>query len=175
MGMTTVRNRLLNGASVPLANVRVEVYLLAPGPNDLAFDAGSAQIISKTTVLTDNNGYWTLNLVPNAQITPASTAYQAITYVIGQQNLSSIFEVPASGGPYDLEGILTEAPEIIGLRTRYWYDSVTLDEDGLISVTFTTEFGIDAETGLPYYAPGGVVAGEEALLLEDLTLFQPGR
>lgn len=173
--MTTVRNRLLNEASVPLANIRVEVYLLAPGPSDVAFNAASAQIVSKTTVLTGADGYWSLNLVPNSQITPGNTAYQAVHYVVGGPNVSSIFLAPSTGGPYDLVDVLTEAPSSIAPRNRQWYDTAAMDEGGNVAVTFTTDFGIDATTGQPYYAPGHVVPGEEAVLLEDLTLFQPGR
>lgn len=54
-----------------------------------------------------------------------------------------------------------------------WYDSAELVDD-VVQVTFTTPFGIDASTGVPYFDPGNVTAGEEAVLLGDLTLVQPG-
>lgn len=55
-----------------------------------------------------------------------------------------------------------------------WYTSATL-VDGVVNVDFSTPFGIDATTGDPYFDPGFVTPGEEAVLLEDLTLMQPGR
>lgn len=172
--MTVVQNILLNEASEPQAGVRVEIYLLAPGPADEAFNAASAQIVSKKTLFTDNSGLWSLTMIPNSTITPANTTYKVIHYILGGMNVVSFFNVPSSGGPYNLADVLTEPPSSIAPRYRAWYDTVSMDEDGVITVTFSTDFGIDAESGHPYYAPGRVVPGEEAVLLEDLTLFKPG-
>lgn len=46
--------------------------------------------------------------------------------------------------------------------------------DGLVHLDFTTPWGITSE-GVPYYDPGAVTAGEEAILMPDLTLIQVGR
>lgn len=56
-----------------------------------------------------------------------------------------------------------------------WYGSAVINDDGRVAVEFTTPFGIDANTGLPYFDPGNVTSGEEAVLLPDLSLIQPGR
>lgn len=57
-----------------------------------------------------------------------------------------------------------------------WYSDASYDPDtDTVAVTFTTPFGIDASTGVPYFDPGAVTAGEEAVLIEDLSLVQPGR
>lgn len=73
----------------------------------------------------------------------------------------------------DVQAAIQEVRDEAGGGSYGWYQTAELVDD-VIEVTFTTPFGIDITTGEPYFDPGNVTPGEEAVLLPDLTLMQPG-
>lgn len=57
---------------------------------------------------TDTNGFWTLNLVPNPNVSPLGT-----TYMVSTPYNSYEISVPASAGPYQTTSILVMTPNSI--------------------------------------------------------------
>jgi hypothetical protein len=86
-----------------LSNVTVKISL----------DYGKATAISpvvnldgrQVEVVTDANGYWQANLVPNTNINPANT-----TYTVRTPYRSYQISVPAGPGPYQVSSILISTP-----------------------------------------------------------------
>lgn len=112
--MTTVTNTLLNGVSAPLVGIRTEIVLLAPGTTDNAFDEDSAQVVSRVQTLTDGSGTWTLDLIPNSQITPANTYYKVTHHILGVgADQFSTFIVPDNDDTNTLESILAVEPDAL--------------------------------------------------------------
>jgi hypothetical protein len=86
-----------------LNNAQIEIWL--------SFDLAAAitplvNLESKRLRLTtDPNGYWQVNLVPNANISPANTVYNIRTPYRTYQII-----VPSAGGPYQSSSLATTAP-----------------------------------------------------------------
>lgn len=107
--MTTVTNIVTNAASEPLADIRVEILLLTgDGP---AWTEDDVQIISRTSTLTEVDGSWSLDLIPNSSITPDNTIYQAVHYVPGVVNPVITFVVPDDAGPHTLVSLVQSVPD----------------------------------------------------------------
>lgn len=113
--MTTVTNIVTDAASRPLPDVLAEIFLLAPDEGDAAWTDDS-QVLSRVSVRTNSSGEWSLNLIPNSELTPSGTAYKVFHYIPGTVTSEAVFIVPPTGGPYTLFSLLTDAPEDIPLR-----------------------------------------------------------
>lgn len=99
--MTTVRNTLKNPAGGPLVGEHVAISLVTAG-----FVTGSSyEVLTSSVITTDATGLWTVNLTPNADITPAGTYY-----VVRQPGGDVLtINVPASGTHW-VHTLLVAAP-----------------------------------------------------------------
>lgn len=109
--MRNVQNTVVDDTGQPMVGVRVEIYLLAPGLDDTAFDNNSNQIIGKVITTTDDDGLWSVDLIPNELITPANTVYLAVTMPIGLPNVRSAFILPDNDDTHLLKDLLVEPPD----------------------------------------------------------------
>lgn len=105
--MTTVTNTLVNETNTPLSDILIEVTLVTEvGQN--AF-VGDVQIASRVTVRTDGDGQWSLDLFPNADISPAGTQYRVRQFIPGFFDQVTVFTVPVEGAtpvPYSLSELI---------------------------------------------------------------------
>jgi len=118
--MTTVNETVnLPGAALANATGQVNVSVaLYDGANVVkGFHATSGTtIVSPRTVQLDGSAAWSMNLKPNSEITPANTVYRRI---IEGPNFAftDYITVPASGGPYRVDQILTSPPVVVPSST----------------------------------------------------------
>lgn len=71
--MREVHGTVVNSSSTPLANVRIEITLIT----EVSFILASNESIMPNQILfTDAMGDWSVNLVPNDEITPTGTLYR---------------------------------------------------------------------------------------------------
>lgn len=111
--MTIVNNIIIDESSDPIANVYVEVRLIAFLDQNLesrtSTFAGDVQVLSRVTTRSDFNGAWSLDLIANEDITPANSFYRVIERVHGNVDQELTFVVP-TGGPQNLVDLLVEVP-----------------------------------------------------------------
>lgn len=109
-----MRDDLLWPNNTPMAGVAVEIFTLAPLPNEEAFSPVSQKtVVGKITVRTQitglNPGRLEVDLIPTANLIPVGTVYQAIVKIKGSVVYNPIFTVPDSG-PAWIGANLTDAP-----------------------------------------------------------------
>jgi hypothetical protein len=106
--MTTVTNTLIDATSTPIPGVPVEIRLLAPTETNESFIANDSQVVARISAVTNSNGTWTLDLIPNADITPSGSQYEVIHIIPGFETApeSLLFEVIDSPTPISLHDLL---------------------------------------------------------------------
>lgn len=182
-----VFNALVDEAGEPVVGAYIEIRLLATTNlnNESRSPAfyGQSEVVSRIVARSDSDGRWEFTLIANADMEPANTYYRVWERISGLPDKILTFAVPGTGGPYWVGDLLIDPPDDLpnpggggsGGNSYGWYDDATIGDDGQIVVEFTSLFGINEDTGLPYYNSEGATEGEEAVLLPDLTLMQPGR
>jgi hypothetical protein len=106
--MTVVQGTALDSGKSPLAHAQVRVTLVTGTPTMPGYST-LGELIGPHTALTDDTGAWSIDLVPNNQITPPGTYY-----LVTEANGTSMIEVPDSGGPYSVGSILVTTPPPLG-------------------------------------------------------------
>lgn len=116
--MTTIVDTWVDPAGGPIAEALVTARLRtsATDPNAPGFDSSAlTTVVPPVSTMTNAAGQLTLELTPNANFdddTPGS--YYEITVKAGQRTYPPILvEVPAAGGPYTLQDLLTQVPAAI--------------------------------------------------------------
>ena len=102
-----VTNTLVDEDGIPASSVVVQIVLLSStfAPLSEAFD-GNVEINPNHNLHADVEGTWTLNLFPNAQITPAGTVYQ-VTHVLPAGDQVVRFVVPVDGATPSIHPLST--------------------------------------------------------------------
>lgn len=102
----TVHNVVTDPSGSPLKGVIVRVALVVSATTSRAPGYTTAgDIISTATAITDADGTWSMELVPNSAITPANTFYR-----VSEIGYPSEIVVPSTGGPYLVGSILASPP-----------------------------------------------------------------
>jgi hypothetical protein len=69
--MTVVHDAVMKPDGTPWSDLLVEVWLVVPGWDPVVDES----ILGRTSVLTDAQGAWSMDLVPNGDLVPADTFY----------------------------------------------------------------------------------------------------
>lgn len=107
--VTLITETINNPGSVIPRSASIDVYLagtngaLTEGFVNGVSIAGHHRIPTST-------GKWTLDLTGNSAITPAGTAWRRVVTVAGATIADDFLSVPAAGGPYRVDQVLTLAP-----------------------------------------------------------------
>jgi len=106
--MTVIQGTALDSGQSPIAHAQVRITLVTGTPTMPGYTA-AGELIGPHPVLADTNGVWSIDLVPNSQITPPNTYYQ-----VTEANGTSMIQVPDSGGPYSVGAVLVTTPPPLG-------------------------------------------------------------
>lgn len=99
--MTIVQNKVFNASGEPIAGAYVPISLSTPGY------LSDGTIVAPITAVTDVNGLWQADLVPNGDITPEGTYYR-----VNESGVISFIAVPSGGTPpFELTDLLVTTPE----------------------------------------------------------------
>lgn len=99
--MTVVQNKVFNAAGAPIVGAYVPISLSIPGYLD------DGTIVAPITVVTDANGLWQADLVPNSDISPEGTYYR-----VSESGVLSLISVPSSGTPpFEMTDLLVSDPD----------------------------------------------------------------
>lgn len=116
--MTVIQNKVVNAAGGPVVGARVTVRLYTGdtpdgGPPQPGFVPGQQQtLVDMALMTTDAAGLWTIDLIPNSEIIPASSLYQ-ITEEPNAGTVKRYFiQVPPAGGPFFAGDILVDPPTV---------------------------------------------------------------
>ena len=108
--MTTVRNTARDAAGTAVANCPVRISLIAgPAGTEPGYTADGT-VIARHSLTADAAGLWSIDLPANSTISPAGSYYVVAEMPVGQPPAVSAFQVPATGGPYQLGALLVVAP-----------------------------------------------------------------
>lgn len=113
--MTTVTENIdLPGLALPDDAVSIEIALIDADQRPLAVyhTGGGLSIISPYTFRLATNSIWSLDLKANSEITPGGTTYRRIVRY-RDQAFQAYFTVPAVGGPFRIDELLTDPPAAI--------------------------------------------------------------
>jgi endoglucanase len=110
--MTVVQNtELLPSVGTPIKGVKVEIRV---GGVPAATNTADQSLVGAVKRTSATNGTWSVDLVPNSQISPTGTWY-AVKRVYpasaGGDTIVEYITVPATGGPYNFEAIKVSEPE----------------------------------------------------------------
>ncbi len=107
MSTVVIQNTVTASDDTPLAGVavRIELQTNSAGLHTPGVGASSS-LTQPVTVVTDQNGQWSVGLVPNSQITQPTGTY----YLVSEGGYLSTIVVPSGGGPYELSQVLTGTP-----------------------------------------------------------------
>lgn len=102
--MTVVQGTALDSGKTPIPRAQIRITLVTGTPTMPGYSA-AGELIGPHTATADANGVWSIDLVPNSQITPANTYY-----LLTEANGTSPINVPAGGGPYSVSQVLVTPP-----------------------------------------------------------------
>jgi hypothetical protein len=105
--MGTVTNTLIDGAGRGLRNVTVRILLIAP-LNPFLLN-GTGEILSRVAVDTDQNGVWSVDLVPSSQL-DQTNAYYLVDESQAPGGRRWAIVVPDGAGPFNLRDLLVPTP-----------------------------------------------------------------
>ena len=105
----------LPGGGSPTATVTITLVGEGGLPVEGFHSAGDVTIVGRLQP-TVTAGAWSVTLVANSLIVPSGTVYRRTVEGRGF-GAADYFSVPATGGPYVLEDLLTEAPASIATST----------------------------------------------------------
>jgi hypothetical protein len=109
--MTTITETLNRPGGTAAAGAVVEVRLAGVDGDLVEGFVSGVTVVSARVVPTA--GKWQLDLPANTTITPAGTAWRRIVTVQGRIVADDYLSVPAAGGPYRVDQVLTTAPASI--------------------------------------------------------------
>lgn len=102
--MTVVQGTALDSGQTPIPHAQIRVTLVTGTPTMPGYSA-AGELIGPHTATADASGVWSIDLVPNSQITPANTYY-----LLTEAGGTSPISVPAGGGPYTVGQVLVTPP-----------------------------------------------------------------
>jgi hypothetical protein len=121
---------LLDSGGAPVVGAQV-ICVLNFSPAVTLNPVVSLQAIQKQTV-TDRNGYYTFNLIPNANITPGGTVYSVLT-----PDTTLDISVPSSGGPFQVTQIATSQPAVLQPAVTGLVGPITVTGNETVTGTLT--------------------------------------
>lgn len=111
--MTVIQNTTLQADGNPVQVGLVTVALVDSLGQQVTGYLADSTIVRSATTHTDASGDWSLDLTPNASITPANT-YYLVSEPSGVSTVTRhLIEVPGSG-PQDLTDVLVTTPAALG-------------------------------------------------------------
>ncbi len=147
--MTIVQNKVFNAAGEPIVGAYVPISLSIPGYLD------DGTIVAPITAVTDANGLWQADLIPNVDISPEGTYYR-----VNESGVLSFIAVPSGGTPpFELTDLLVTTPENPGEVVS---GVVSVDgRVGAVSLSdlYTTEAYADAGDALRVAKAGDSMTG----------------
>jgi hypothetical protein len=147
--VTIVQNKVFNAAGEPIAGAYVPISLSIPGY------LSDGTIVAPITVVTDVNGLWQADLVPNDDISPEGTYYR-----VSESGVLSFISVPSGGTPpFEMTDLLVTTPENPGEVVS---GVVSVDgRVGAVSLSdlYTTEAYADAGDALRVAKAGDTMTG----------------
>lgn len=109
--MTVIEENIDAPGGTDPTNALITIKLKGVRPG-VGYTDAPASIVGGLEITPDEDGEWTADLVPNADITPAGTVYQILLQLGGSGNPTRRYiSVPDSGGPYTVEELLVDPPE----------------------------------------------------------------
>ena len=162
--MPEVRETVKDPIQGALPGVPVTIWLVASSTREAGGFAGAGiTIMGRRDLVTDALGAWTANLPANSTLTPTGTYYAVERKPPGRPAVRDYIIVPSGAGPYDIEDILTAAPEAPNLP-----DVAYLDQDG----TFTEDIAFTGTLEIPEYTeatlPAAGTAGRIARVTNNI-------
>lgn len=111
MSLTTIQDYVRDPSGNPAVGATVTIDLIAAG-TDIGsgfVSSGSYTILDALTVTTDQNGYWSVAVQANSDITPTGTYYRVIykRFAAAKSMPPFYISVPTVGGPYWVGTIVT--------------------------------------------------------------------
>lgn len=104
--VTVVQNTPVDSTGATLPGSAVTIILVTAADTSPGYTS-TQTVVAPRVVYTDTiTGQWIADLIPNTSITPSGTYYR-VTEPNGE---ISTIQVPASGGPYQLLGLLVSSP-----------------------------------------------------------------
>ena len=98
------------GSGSPCVGARISAVLYAGTDGWVIYGTANDRPVGSTAVLTNNAGAWSLDLEPNANITPSGTVWIITEEPPDRASTSYAIEVPDSAGPHDVTDLLAETP-----------------------------------------------------------------
>lgn len=140
----------------------MRVSLLAPNETSPAWLTDfSEQILGSKVIRSDNDGAWSLDLIPNAAITPDNTVYQVIQHIPGVERAEQVsYIIVPDTGSHELGSLLTAPPSDLPIAAsliRF------LPADGMASTNVEDAI-------LEAYAHGGGGGGSGGIPIFNVTL-----
>ncbi len=132
---------LLDSQGAAIKGAQVVVTLAAGNATTITPQVELSSVVIRTT--TDANGYWSVNLIPNANINPANTTYSVQPPGLDAYSIS----VPSTGGPFQSTSpsVLVNTPGTLAPATTGITGNLTVSGNesitGTLSVTGTTTLG----------------------------------
>lgn len=117
----------------PIEGAAVLVHLVATTSGAGAGYAEDLTIIGETKTVTDEDGAWSLDLVPQDDIIPPGTVYVVEVHPDRGANIRHTISVPATGGPWWVGDILAATPSALPIPTSA--AAVSFTPTGTISAT----------------------------------------
>ena len=144
------------GVAVQYARVKVE--LVADADLIASGYTATETIADLGWYTTDSTGAWSCNLEPNANITPANTAYRITRHMPhGDVQAPVYVTVPDTAGPHKVSAILTSAPTALAAP-------ISFDPTDLITFATTDDTVAEAMSRVDAYRrPTGPDAWEDEL------------
>lgn len=143
---------LYDSQSNPLKGKRVVVTLGVENANAITPQVSLANLVVQTT--TDNNGFWSVNLIPNANINPANTVY---TVQVEQGLPDYQISVPSAGGPFQSTSpsVLVNTPGVLQPATSGITGNLAVSGNETVSGTL----GVTGATSLGQLTAGATTTG----------------
>ena len=116
----------------PLVGARVVAKISLGAEPHVAYDSSGATPVGSVAALTDRNGRWVVDLLPNSLISPPGTAWHiTITRPGGGVVVDGFVDVPASGGPYQFSDVLADEPSALPSKPLRVHSEMTHGAHGL--------------------------------------------
>lgn len=107
--MTVIRNVVTAPGGGFAAGEQVAIRLVAATTGNAGGFTSGGEVVGRVYLTTGSDGSWSVDLTPQASITPSGSVYEVVEKQ-GSIRVTSYITVPASGGPYLVGAVLAEFP-----------------------------------------------------------------